>query len=207
MVSTKDTQAQIIDAAKKVFIRKGFAGARMQLIADEAGINKALLHYYFRSKDRLFDKVFEEAFEEIFNTISGSIKTATEFEGFLEEFVFSYTEVLKKKPYLPQFVLHELNRNPDMMIGLLKKREIDKDKLFNLIRESVEQGVIRPCQPVHLITNVLSLCIFPFVARPIITGFMMDGDENAFWNYIDERPGQILQFVKRSVFSETRKTS
>ncbi len=64
-----DTEEQILKAARKLFENKGFNGARMQEIADEAGINKSLLHYYFRSKEGLFDQIFLEAFKDFWPSI------------------------------------------------------------------------------------------------------------------------------------------
>ena len=199
MVNPLSTEDNIITAAKTVFVRKGFDGARMQEIADEAGINKALLHYYFRSKDKLFEKVFDEVFQEVFNTIAESLIHATGFDQFLETFIRNYIDILKNKPYLPQFVLHELNRNPGRMVELLKGSNFDRERLFDLIRQAGIKGVINRQDPIHLVTNILSLCVFPFVARPIITGFMMEGDENAFRQYLDERPDQVLSFVKSAI--------
>ncbi|MEJ2593889.1 MAG: TetR/AcrR family transcriptional regulator [bacterium] len=206
MVKSNPTEEHIIAAAKEVFVRKGYDGARMQEIADEAEINKALLHYYFRSKDKLFEKVFEMVFREVFNTLATSLFTVDDFEEFLESLVYNYTETLKNKPYLPQFILHELNRNPDRMVELLQESQFDREKLFELIRKAEQQGVLVYHHPIHLITNILSLCVFPFIAKPIIKGFMLQGDEESFRKYIDERPEHILQFVRASIKNEKGKS-
>jgi len=200
MAKEKNTEDKIVNAAKKVFISKGLDGARMQEIANEAGINKALLHYYFRTKNKLFEKVFSIVFKDVFNILEKVVSDEMDFEQFLEEFIRQYISLLKSKPFIPQFVIHELNRKPNLIIEQMHNSHFDKQMLFDLINKAVDRKIIRPIQPVHLITNVLSMCIFPFVAKPIITGFVLDGDKEKFKTYIDERPEEVFKFVKKAIF-------
>jgi len=201
MATEQNTEDKIVDAAKTVFVQKGMDGARMQHIADEAGINKALLHYYFRTKDKLFEKVFTIIFKDIFSIFEQAASEEVSFGEFLEGFIRHYINMLKSRPYIPQFVIHELNRNPERIVKLMQGSNFDKQRLFNLINKAVEDEIIRPIHPVHLITNILALCIFPFVAKPIITGFVMDGDKTKYQQYIDERPDEVVAFVKKAVSS------
>ena len=199
MLKEQNTEYKIVEAAKTVFVRKGMDGARMQEIADEAGINKALLHYYFRSKDRLFEKVFDMLFKDIFVIFEEAITNEMSFELFLEKFIRQYLQMLKEKPYLPQFIIHELNRNPERIVVQMQNMDFDKQELFKLINKAIDDKVIRPIHPVHLLTNIVSLCIFPFIAKPIITGFMLDGDKEKYQQYIDERPEEVIGFVKKAL--------
>jgi len=200
MAKEKNTEDNIIIAAKNVFIQKGLDGARMQEIANEAGINKALLHYYFRTKDKLFEKVFSIVFKDVFDVLAQATNNELDFEQFLENFIRQYIMLLKDKPFIPHFVIHELNRNPQRIVEQLQSSNFDKQKLFTIFEQAIEDGVIRPIHPVHLLTNILSLCIFPFVAKPIITGFALDGDKEKYNAYIDERPEQVVAFVKNAIF-------
>jgi AcrR family transcriptional regulator len=199
MVKVKSTEDKIVQAAKTVFIRKGMDGSRMQEIADEAGINKALLHYYFRTKNKLFEKVFALVFKDVFRVLEQANMEEIDFETFLERLIRKYISLIKSKPYIPQFVIHELNRKPERIVELMQNSSFDKQNLFDLIRQAVDNGIIRPIQPVHLITNIIALCIFPFVAKPIITGFLLDGDKAKYKQYIDERPDEVVGFVKRAI--------
>jgi len=171
----------------------------MQHIADEAGINKALLHYYFRTKDKLFEKVFTILFKDIFSIFDRAVSEEVSFEEFLDGFIRQYIKKIKSKPYIPQFIIHELNRNPKKIVELMHSSNFKKQRLFDLVNKAVEEKVIRPIHPVHLITNILALCIFPFIAKPIITGFALDGDKTKYQQYIDERPEEVIAFVKRAV--------
>ena len=199
MAKEKNTEDKIVSAAKKVFITKGMDGARMQEIADEAGINKALLHYYFRTKNKLFEKVFTIVFKDVFAVFEQAITNEMSFEEFLESFIRQYIKLLKAKPYIPQFVIHELNRKPERIVEQMQSSKFNKELLFDLINKAIQDKVIRPIHPVHLITHILSMCIFPFVAKPIIMGFALDGDKEKFKEYINERPDQVVAFVKQAI--------
>jgi AcrR family transcriptional regulator len=199
MVKKENTEDRIVEAAKKVFIQKGMDGARMQQIADEAGINKALLHYYFRTKNKLFEKIFSLVFRDIFEVLEMAVLKELNFEQFLEQFITEYIKLLKRKPYIPQFVIHEINRNPERIVEQMKNTRFDKQQLFNVIEQAAIDKQIRPIPPVHLVTNILALCLFPFVAKPIITGFALDGDKEKYKTYIDERPEQVIAFVKNAI--------
>jgi len=199
MVKEQNTEDRIVDAAKKVFINKGMDGARMQEIANEAGINKALLHYYFRTKSKLFEKIFSIVFGEVLTVLEQAASNESDFEQFLDDFIRQYIKLLKSKPFIPQFVIHELNRKPERIVAQIQNKNVIKQQLFNIIEKAVKEKIIRPIQPVHLVTNILALCIFPFVAKPIIKGFALDGDEKKYKNYIDERPDEVVTFVKNAV--------
>ena len=199
MTIEKNTEDKIVEAAKTVFVEKGMDGARMQEIANEAGINKALLHYYFRTKDKLFEKVFTILFKDVFAVFEQAISEEIDFEHFLEGFITNYLKLLKSKPFIPHFVIHELNRKPERIVELMQNFSFNKQNLFDLIERAVEEKVIRPIQPVHLVTNILSMCLFPVIAKPIITGFALDGDKKKYQQYIDERPDEVIAFVKQAV--------
>lgn len=201
MVSvTENTEQKIIDAACKVFILKGMDGARMQEIADEAGINKALLHYYFRSKNKLFDRVFVEIFSGITTLLGDVVSSSADIVELIDNMVHNYIHLISERPFVPDFVLHELNRNPQLIVEQIQINGIDFTKFQQLIINGVTQNKIRPINPIHLIVNILSMCIFPFVAKPIIMGFMLNGDEAKYQHFIDERTEHVTTFIKNSLF-------
>ena len=111
-VKIENTEEEILNAAKEVFQQKGMAGARMQEIADKAKINKALLHYYYRSKQLLFEAVFKNAFRLLAPQIGKVLNDDTELFDKIRNFTDSYVSFVIKHPYLPNFVTQELNSNP-----------------------------------------------------------------------------------------------
>src|ERR1700751_5008479 len=112
-IKTEDTQERILAAAKNIFLTKGMAGARMQDIADEAGINKAMLHYYFRSKEKLFEGIFSELSQQFFPKLVLIFESEESIFRKIEMFVSEYIDQMSRTPYLPIFVLNEINRQPE----------------------------------------------------------------------------------------------
>ncbi|MCB9284456.1 MAG: TetR/AcrR family transcriptional regulator [Lewinellaceae bacterium] len=203
MTKDLDTESRILEAAKRVFIRKGYAGARMQEIADEAGINKGLLHYYFRNKDNLFGAIFEEAFRELAPRTVEIFESDEPLFTKLEQFIDRYLDFLAERPYLPAFVIQEINNNPE---GLLKKLaesgfQPNPMKLFIQIQMEIQKGNIRPVNPIHLVVNLISMCVFPFVGRPMLQQILQVGDAE-YLEFMKMRKEVILDFVKNAILEE-----
>lgn len=195
----ENTEQKIITAAREVFLKNGMDGARMQQIADEAGINKSLLHYYFRSKDKLFDKVFTDTFSSVIETINDVFEKSNTLESFIRNFVNGYTKTLIDRPYIPNFVFHELSKNPDRVVKHMSTANFDKKKIFAMIaNEDIKK--LKPVDPVHILIDVLALSVFPFIARPVITGFILDGDDNAYEKLISERAEHIIDFLHSAIY-------
>lgn len=194
-----NTRQLIFGAARKIFTRKGFGGARMQEIADEAGINKALLHYYFRNKDLLFESIFRDAIKSFIPGIMQTMKADLPFFEKIRLFVVQYIDNLSENPDLAGFILHELRANPQHLAENLIDFGIDIAFFGKQIEAEVAAGRIRPVKPEHLLVNIVSLTIFPFIARPVLMGINRMDDEH-FRQFIEERkalvPGIIIQSLK-----------
>lgn len=199
-VKESETEKIILNAAKDVFFRKGYDGARMQEIADVAGINKALLYYYFRSKDKLFEAIFEEAFKKLIPKIVESMTSEMNFEEKIKKFINNYIDTLIEVPQIPIFILNELNRNPDRIIGVLKKAGLKPEVIVEGLQRDIENGVIRAVNPKHLIVNIVSLCIFPFAAKPIMQKlFLKDDNPKLFYEFLKERKSEVSNFIINSL--------
>ncbi len=197
-----NTEDIILKAARKVFTHKGFDGARMQEIADEAGINKALLHYYFRSKDKLFEAIFKEVLNTVFPKIISVLMSSLSLFEKIEQVSFNYIEMLKKNPDLAIFVFHEISRNPIRLVGNFKNAGADFNIVKTQIDEEVKAGIINPIKAEHLIANLISMCVFPFIARPVFMG-MSGMDQAAYDLFLEERKQIIPQTIITSI--KTRK--
>jgi AcrR family transcriptional regulator len=201
--SKETTEDHILNVAQEVFLKKGMDGTRMQEIADEAGINKSLLHYYYRTKQKLFQKVFKVAFKHFFPTIKSNITSDKTLFEKIEAFVEAYYTLLQKNPYIPAFVIHEMNRDSDNIAELFKSifqdNNMEVELMFNeldrQIQEEVTKGNIVAIESRHLIVNILSLCIFPFVAKPIIKGILLENDEQKYKAFINDRKKMVSQFI------------
>ena len=197
-----DTEQRILDAAHVVFIRRGTAGARMQDIADEAGVNKALLHYYFRSKSRLADAVFQRVTSVIFLRLSETAGSDAEIEDKVRRIIAIYIEQLSKTPYVPAYVISELNQHPErtrQFFDAVRPAGAPKGpppfllKLGKQIDARVRAGTMRPISAGQFIANIASLCIFPFAAKPMICT-LLDLDDRGFNAFIEERKTGLPEF-------------
>ena len=202
MVKKKDKGAEerIRAAARKVFMSKGMAGARMQDIADEAGINKALLHYYFRDKDKLFEVVFLEEAQKFFPKINGIFNSDAPLFKKIENFVNEYIDEMLENPYLPWFVMNEINRDPDQfMYKIWGKENLPKPgKFLEQIENEIKKGTIKRINPVHLLMNLLAMTIFPFVAKPMLTRNLRLSDLQ-FCSIMEERRKEVPKFIIDSI--------
>lgn len=196
----KDTEQQILKTARKVFIEKGLAGARMQDIANQAGYNKALLHYYFTSKDKLFDIVFEQEFGNFFSSLAHVIASGLPLFEKIEKVVELDIERLRQFPGLPMFVLNEVSRNPEVILKRLKNVPTDQALgiLQKQINAEVKKGNIRKIEAGQLIINIQSLCIFPFLAKPMVRG-LMKMDEKTYQDMIQKRKTEVARFIINAI--------
>jgi AcrR family transcriptional regulator len=192
------TEEKIKNAALKLFQQKGFAGTKTRDIAQEAGINIALLNYYFRSKEKLFEIVMEESLKKLFFGLRDVFKRLT-FEDKLEGIVNNYIDVLQTNPDLPLFVFSEVQAGAT---GFLKKAGIPSDFITSspFLKQLSEELKVE--NPLQIILNVLSLVIFPFLAKPLWIR-LTDINEDEFAAFIEERRKLIPGWIKLTVNTNT----
>ncbi|PKP13408.1 MAG: TetR/AcrR family transcriptional regulator [Bacteroidetes bacterium HGW-Bacteroidetes-3] len=201
METTKSntTESAILDAAKGIFERKGMAAARMQEIADEAGINKSMLHYYYRSKQLLFEAVFKSAFSMLAPQLNEIINADTSIFEKISNFSSNYISFVLKHPYLPNFIIQELNRNPDFVKKLVAEKNFPNiSKFKQQVDEKVKEGVIRPIKAEQLFVNIMSLNIFPFIGAPLLKGFVNVNDET-YKQLMEDRKTEVADFIINSI--------
>ncbi|MGA7305976.1 MAG: TetR/AcrR family transcriptional regulator [Rhodothermales bacterium] len=195
MDTSQSTEEKIFDAAREVFYKQGYDGARMQEIARKAGINQSMLHYYFRTKEKLFDAVFRvAAAETLFKVFAILDEDIPLFEK-IERFVHTYIDIISSNPHIPAFVMQELRRNPDRLKSVVGEGARSHLTLLRRqVSDAVEAGEIRPTTAGHLITNMLALSVFPFIARPMLqTGLGLDAD--GYDVFLAERKVAVTRFI------------
>lgn len=194
-----NTEEKILNAAQTVFIQKGMDGSRMQEIANEAGINKALLHYYFRTKQKLFEAIFKKVFKQIFPKIETFILSDLPIEEKLGVFIDNYIDLLIKNPYFPAFILKEINRDPDFFASVFKSQGINPTHIFEMFEKEMEAGRIRKMDPRDLMINLLGLSIFPFAAKPLMKIMFFENDNKAYNQFLENRKTTVKEFVLNSI--------
>jgi len=198
------TEQKIFDAADRVFARRGTDGARMQEIAEEAGVNKALLHYYYRTKDQLAEAVFKRIVVKFLPTVIEVMASDLELEEKVERIVHTYLDQLSRRPYIPGYVISEITHHPDRLPKLfeavaanqVRKRVLTK--LKRQIDERVAAGTLAPITPEQFFVNLVSLCIFPFAARPMLL-VVFGLDAKGFERFIEQRRKELPKFVMRAM--------
>ncbi|WP_339624741.1 TetR/AcrR family transcriptional regulator [uncultured Winogradskyella sp.] len=195
----KNTEVQILNAAKQIFQTKGMDGTRMQEIADKAGINKALLHYYYRSKHLLFEAVFKNAFSLLAPQLSAVLNDDSSIENKIKNFTSNYVSFIIKHPYLPNFIIQELNRNPEFILKLKENEDFPNLEKFKIqLTNDISDGVIKPISAEQLFINILALNIFPFVAKPLIMAFT-NTDNKSYNQLMENRKTEVSNFIINSI--------
>ena len=196
----KQTEEKIFEAATDVFVDKGMDGARMQDIASHAGINKALLHYYFRTKDQLFNAVFEMIARKILKKFAPVFDENLSLEEKIRFFFKEHITFLQENPKLPGFILNEINRNPNRIKKLLKNIDFDKlwQKLYEQHKNELENYNITEASMPQLMISIAAISVFPFAARGIIEG-ILDKLGIDFNKYIEERKEFAAEFVIKAI--------
>ncbi len=162
------TEEKIMEAAKEVFMKYGLYGARMQDIANTAGINKALLHYYFRNKEKLFDKVFEGALQKYFQQMDVFSDSSLPIKERVFKYVDNILLFLSEYPQMSIFIIKEFSINPELFRE--KVQAVKRDKAVRLIQaleEEMATGKIKKIDPVLFMINLHSLCSYPFIGEPL----------------------------------------
>lgn len=205
MVKEKvDNQAEkaILEAARRIFTQKGLAAARMEDIAREAGINRALLHYYFRSKEKLFDLVFQQRVREFFLGLVSIISKPQSLEEKIRSIVEHDIDMIRSQPDLPIFIMQELTQRPDRLVQMAAASGANPAVMMKTFRQAVKEAVdrkqIRPIDGGQLLINVMSLCVYPFIAKPIIKA-VQELDDKQFEKMIVKRKEEIVAFVMKSL--------
>lgn len=195
------TAERIKSAARKVFHKKGYAATRTRDIADEAGINLALLNYYFRSKEKLFDIIMLETMTGFFHMIKSIFNDeTTTLEQKIERIASSYIDLLLVQPNIPLFILSELRSgNPDRLLSRLSMNEVIMHSKFAAqYEEGVKAGHIVRRPLIHLVMNLIAFCVFPFVGAPLLRRIGNMSDDQ-FKSLLVERKKLIPMWINATL--------
>jgi AcrR family transcriptional regulator len=170
VISMNETELKILAAAREEFVKMGLKGARMQIIADSAGVNKALLHYYFRSKEKLFEATIGEFAERLWGALEMQFTESAKYnnlKSFISTIVRTYIKTLSSDRYFPRLILRDIADGGDVMRTILK-RAAERfgsipAKMFTALKKEMDSGVIIKINPVDIILNILGMCIFTFI--------------------------------------------
>lgn len=190
-----NTEQKIKQAALKLFTKKGYAATRTREISEEAGINLALLNYYYRSKEKLFELVMTEILQGFFRNMTEILNDeTTSVDTKIGTFVGNYTSLLKQQPDLPLFIFHELRIDPKRLATKMGVNMVFKSYFFQQLNVEMEKNRIARMHPLHYIINMISLCVFPFIAAPLLK-HLAGVDSKAYEDLIDERTTLVPKWM------------
>lgn len=199
----QNVEQKIIDAARDIFYDKGYDGTKMRDIAKTADVNLALLHYYFRTKNKIFSIVFDEAFDILFKKIDKALTAQVDFFEQLRLLIYAYVDTAIQNPQLPMFVLNEASKNPKYVTQIMEKHK-QKFKatenlniFFERAQKSAEEGIIKPINPWNLFIDILSLTLFPFMAKGLLDA--MFGEKKMYKQLLKNRKPYIADLVIESL--------
>ena len=189
------TEQRIFEAAHEVFLHKGLDGAKMQEIADRAGINKALLHYYYRSKDKLYEMVARAVIHQAIPIIRKTLESDLSFHEKIENLIDLYVDLISRNTSVPLFIISEVNKHPQHFAEHILPKDLPRpQRLMDQYQAEVDAGRIRPYQLEHLVVNVISMCVFPFLAKPMAR-IVLGIPEDELRVFLSQRKAAIKDFV------------
>jgi AcrR family transcriptional regulator len=192
-----ETEEKIIASAERLFYQKGKAGTSMQDIADDAGINRTLLNYYFRSKDMLFEAVFRKALGTFVPNLAALMRTDIPFQEYVPAMVEKIIDTMLENPQIPIFVLQELSSNSERMPQIIREMGIDPAKAMEKMAADAMVPSFGDMDPRQIILNLISLCIFPFAAKPVVMDILYQGDQDAYVKAMRERKILLPKIIKQ----------
>jgi len=203
--SEPGTEQRIFDAALEVFARKGQDGARMQEIADHASINRALLHYYFRSKSQLYDAVFAHGFRQFITGFAQKLKEEQSFEDALRAFVHGYIDYIQEHQDMARLMLNECLCGGPAFTQYMTKALSDPDEfpgfvMEERIRDAIEAGDVRDVDPGQTMITIVSACLFFFVALPTVRIFHPEVEED-FEAFVEQRKKHVVDLILRGLLA------
>jgi TetR/AcrR family transcriptional regulator len=191
----QETRERILDAAHTVFLRKGTASSRTQEIAAEAGVNKALVHYYFGTKAALADAIFERALGNLMPRIFGILADPDRsIEEKVSDIVREQIDFHSTRPYFAGYLLSELHAQPQRISRLMVRTgRVPLEVIRRQLQQAAKAGTIRRISAEQFVVNLMGLLIFPFAIRPAL-GEMLALDATRWRAFVEERRRLLPDF-------------
>ena len=209
MIKLSDkTENKIKAAAREIFLEKGKDGARIQTIAERAGVNKALVHYYFRSKEKLYAAVLKDILQEVISRLVNMPENIS-FREFLEQFISSHIDFLNQHKRLLNFLIWELREEKDIIHDIVdyvirNLESTPREVFLKRINNAIQNKEIKPINPFQFIINLISLDIFPFVGSSIITS-ILGLTEDEMTVVLNDRKQEIFRLVWNEIKINSKK--
>lgn len=198
MEETTEMEIRILAAAKRVFIRKGYEAATMSDIAREADIGRTALHYYYRTKERLFEAIFGQLMASLLPNVGRIMDEEKSMLEKLPAIIHQYITLVEANPSFPLFVINELNRDPEHLYQTILKEPARIQPILRLrqqLEEEMEKGLLRKMPLADVVATLVSLVVFPMLVHRPLTDIFMEGDRGTFETFQLRRHQQITEII------------
>lgn len=196
-------EEQILQTAEELFLEKGFDATSTTDIAKKVGCNQALVHYYFRTKEKLFMQIFAKKQEMVFSCLQ--LSEGTDFRTALNDFIDAYFELLMQNRKLPFFIINELIMRDDRR-QYFRKKVIESPEYLKyysawnmMLQKEIAEGRIRPIELADLTLHVVSLLVFTFISLPLYSDFF-EKDETEICTYLNHRKEAIKELIFNGIY-------
>ncbi len=199
MKENESIEEQILVAAFNVFVEKGFENAKMQDIANQAGIKRTVLNYYFRSKELLYQKIAKTILRQALPNMLKILNSDLSFEQKIKDFVENYIDLGLKNPFMPLFIINELNHLGSAFIEkMLDGVKPDIDIFLEHVKDEMDKGNIVKINPIQVLLHIISLCAFPIIGKPMVM-LITNSNEKLHIEIIQERKAEITRLVLKGL--------
>ncbi len=200
VVPDTKTEEKILEAARRIFTRSGFAAARMEDIAAEAGMNRALLHYYFRSKEKMFDMIFEENMKNFYGNFLSILSGKEDIEAKIRLLISAEIDMLLANQHLPLFMVNEIARDPELLLQKIRNFPVQQffGEFIKQFEAEIKKGKIKKADPMQILMHIMSLCIFPFMGRPMLMA-VSGMDQKQFEALMQQRKTLVADLIIASI--------
>lgn len=192
-------EEKIIRTAKKVFIEKGYIETSMSEIAARVGINRSGLHYYFRTKEKMFQAVFGDIVSSIIpKVLEIMVQKEKPISNRIEEIVDAYYLLFTENPHLPMFVIREMNRDASLLIETVKQMDFQTilGNMQSSLQEEMDEGKLKRIPFRFLFYNLYGLMVMPFLTQDITNSILLEENETFTEMLAKWKPYIISQLEK-----------
>ncbi|MDR1879459.1 MAG: TetR/AcrR family transcriptional regulator [Tannerellaceae bacterium] len=200
MEEVNDMESRILEAAKSVFVSKGYEATKMRDVAAKVGISRTAMHYYFRTKEMLFEAIFGQLIGSLLPDIDAMMREGTTILEKLPGIIQAYMSALEKNPLFPIFVINEMNRDPEHLYRAVVKNSVRIEPVIRLkrqISEEVEKGALKNVSLMDISSTLLGLIVFPLLVRHPLTTLFAGGDSQAFDDFYVRRRALAYEVMYR----------
>ncbi|MDX1672651.1 MAG: TetR/AcrR family transcriptional regulator [Balneolaceae bacterium] len=196
MSESGNTRSAILEAGRSEFIRRGYSGSRLKSIAENAGVTKAMIHYYFDDKDSLYREIYRDAIESVFSDLFTILTGPAPLFEKIDQFIKRSVSNQQSHADLVAFVMTELDRVPELTVDLARQALQPKmSDLNRQIKEAAGNYEIAAVDPDQLLLNMIALCFFPYTARNFSRGLIDPDDDQHYYQFLERRKDLVCDVI------------